>query len=105
MTDSGFERGVHLKPRTVNEWKRGRSKSYFKHIASIARFFGVTTDYLLGNDNTTPSTDRIRFATVMGKNGPKQDVIEMTPAEAREVEMFLRVRREMQRRSIEEDDI
>lgn len=36
---------------SVAEWKKGKTKSYKKHIDKIAEYFGVTTDYLLGRDN------------------------------------------------------
>ena len=37
---------------SVADWKRGKTESYKKHIGRIAEFFGVSTDYLLGNENT-----------------------------------------------------
>lgn len=38
-----------LKKQSISEWKAGRTKSYKKYIGQIADYFGVTTDYLLGN--------------------------------------------------------
>lgn len=33
------------------DWKSGRIKSYTKHLPQIADYFGVSVDYLLGNEN------------------------------------------------------
>ena len=32
------------------DWKSGRNTSYMKHLPKIAEFFGVSVDYLLGNE-------------------------------------------------------
>lgn len=37
------------------DWKSGRIKSYHKHLPKIAEFFGVTVDYLLGNETQDES--------------------------------------------------
>ena len=39
---------------TMTGWKNGNNKSYKKHLPKIAEFFGVSVDYLLGNE--TPTT-------------------------------------------------
>ena len=39
-----------LNRQAVTDWKAGRSKSYAKYLPQIADFFGVSVDYLLGND-------------------------------------------------------
>ena len=33
------------------DWKSGRIKSYTKHLPQIADYFGVSVDYLLGNES------------------------------------------------------
>lgn len=59
-TDKGFEDALGIPNRTVNDWKRGKSKSYMKLIPKIATVFGVSTDYLLTDEeehkNTPPET-------------------------------------------------
>ena len=37
-----------VKKSTFSAWKSGRNSSYTKHIPQIADFLGVSTDYLLG---------------------------------------------------------
>lgn len=44
-----------LNRQVVTDWKAGRSKSYKKYIYQIADLFGVTVDYLLGNDEAEPA--------------------------------------------------
>ena len=46
-----FEDELGLKRNTVSEWKRGIS-TYMDILPEIADAFGVTTDYLLGRDDT-----------------------------------------------------
>ena len=45
LQDNGFNRTL------LSDWKSGKSSSYKKHLAKIAAYFGVSTDYLLGNTN------------------------------------------------------
>jgi len=40
---------------TFAEWKSGKSKSYIKYISQISEFLGVSTDYLLGNEQKEKS--------------------------------------------------
>ena len=39
-------------------WKRGRNKSYIKHIQKIADYFNVSTDYLLCMDDRGKEIDK-----------------------------------------------
>ncbi len=38
-------------------WKNGANSSYLKHIGKIAEFFNVSTDYLLGKENSPLSLE------------------------------------------------
>ena len=58
-----FERDFGLKPNTVSEWKRGVS-TYMDILPELANRFGVTTDYLLGNNpRENPDYD---YAEIIG---------------------------------------
>lgn len=46
LSEMGFNRTL------LSDWKSGKSKSYMKHLSEIAAYFGVSTDYLLGNSGT-----------------------------------------------------
>lgn len=40
-----------LSKNVFTEWKSNRANSYMKYLPQIAEFFGVSVDYLLGNNN------------------------------------------------------
>lgn len=51
-TDKELEQSMELPRSIIYDWKHGRNKSSFKKYASnFAKFFNVSTDYLLGNTN------------------------------------------------------
>ncbi len=50
-TQSDLTSYLKITPNAFTDWKSGRLKSYTKHLPKIAAFFGVTVDYLLGNDD------------------------------------------------------
>ena len=41
-TDKELEMALKLKPKTVSNWRRGRSHGYMRYLPEIAAFFGVT---------------------------------------------------------------
>lgn len=43
-----FASAIGINPTSISDWKKGKTKSYLKHINQIADYFGVTSDYLLG---------------------------------------------------------
>jgi transcriptional regulator with XRE-family HTH domain len=51
-SDAAFERALGFKPKTVYEWKRGKSNSYNDIIVDIANALGVSPNYLLGYTDT-----------------------------------------------------
>ena len=46
-SDVTFERGFGLAPKTVNNWRRGRSASFMKMLPTIAENFNVNITDLL----------------------------------------------------------
>ena len=46
--DLGFSSGV------CTQWKKGLQEPSYEKASKIAQYFGVTTDYLLGRDNSLP---------------------------------------------------
>lgn len=52
ITEQKFLSDLHLNRTLLSDWKSGKSKSYRKHIAEIAEYFGVSTDYLLTGSKT-----------------------------------------------------
>lgn len=47
-SDANFERRANLPPKTVNNWRRGRSSSFMKMLPELAELFDVTVNDLLG---------------------------------------------------------
>ena len=40
---------------SIADWKKGKTKSYKKHIDKIATYFNVSVDYLLGSSSPVPT--------------------------------------------------
>lgn len=56
IPDAELERNIGIKPKKINDWNAGRTKSYVKYISQIASYFHVSPDYLLGNtDDPAPA--------------------------------------------------
>lgn len=47
-----FASAIGVGKQKISEWKSGKTKSYMKYIDKIADYFSVSTDYLLGNDES-----------------------------------------------------
>lgn len=45
--DAAFERAANLPPKTVNNWRRGRSASFMKMLPELAALLGVSVRDLL----------------------------------------------------------
>lgn len=78
-SDAAFESKHGLKPKTVYEWKRKRSKSYMDIVVQIATDFNVTTDYLLGvevgnrQENAPERDDKLRLIARRITEIPEKD--------------------------------
>jgi transcriptional regulator with XRE-family HTH domain len=55
-----FALDLGLASSAVTDWKSGRNKSYIKHIDKIASYFNVSTDYLLGNAESSAELQEIK---------------------------------------------
>lgn len=62
-SDAAFESAAGLKPKTVYDWKRGKSSSYLKMLPQLSKILGASIDYLLENDEQKekPATDSDRL--------------------------------------------
>lgn len=87
LPEAAFGEALGMGKNTVNNWKAGRSKTYLKKIDSIADYFGVSVDYLLGrtdyphpvtsNDDVKKAIDEYvknkgKQSTVIRYNGKEQ---------------------------------
>lgn len=57
--DRTLELALKLKPKTVNNWKRGLSQAYLKILPEIADYFDVSVDYLLGRTEINESVSNV----------------------------------------------
>lgn len=55
ISDKDFEIELGLNPKTINNWKRGKSSGYMKMLPEIADYFNVSVDYLLGREEKMPA--------------------------------------------------
>lgn len=60
-SDAAFERAANLPPKTVNNWRRGRSSSYMKMLPELAGLFGVSVRDLLQTEEG--ERDGVRLTT------------------------------------------
>lgn len=73
---------------SLTDWKKGRSKPKMEKLQKIADYFGVSIDYLCGNEEKDPSPkaevsdDDIKFALFGGAK--------VTDAQFEEVKRFAR---------------
>lgn len=58
-SDAAFERAANLPPKTVNNWRRGRSASYMKMLPELATLFGVSVRELLQSEEGEAATTRL----------------------------------------------
>lgn len=63
-SDICFEAKFKLRAHTVAEWRQGTGKTFMNILPEIAKEYGVTTDWLLGNESTDIYPDMIEVPTV-----------------------------------------
>lgn len=51
LQQSELGRLFELSPSAIGSYERGLREPAFKHLVGFAKFFGVSTDYILGNSN------------------------------------------------------
>ena len=50
-----MENEMHLPTHSINKWCYGKNKSYRSYIPQLAKYFGVSIEYLMGEtDDPTP---------------------------------------------------
>ena len=80
-SDAAFEREMDLAPKTVNNWRRGRSASFMKMLPRLADDFDVSISELLDvpihKDASDLSDDEMELLTLYRKSAflaPKQRI-------------------------------
>lgn len=57
LSQAALAKKVGVAQSTVGMWESGRNKPENAKLEALANLFNVTTDYLLGRDDPTPSLD------------------------------------------------
>ena len=57
ISQSELAKVIHVSQQTITAWENGKAEPSSSYIASIANFFGVSTDYLLGLSNSKTKDD------------------------------------------------
>ena len=52
-------RATGLHPSVFTDWKKGKSTPKIDKMQKIAEYFGVSVDYLMGNENARPIDPRL----------------------------------------------
>ena len=72
-SDAAFEREMGLPPKTVNNWRRGRSASYMRMLPALAEGFEVSVGELLdvpiSHYSSELSEDEIELLSLYRKSG------------------------------------
>ena len=72
-SDAAFERELGLPPKTVNNWRRGRSASFMKMLPALADSFDVSVGELLdvpiSHDTSELSEDEVALLSLYRKSG------------------------------------
>ena len=77
-SDAAFERAAGLAPKTVNNWRRGKSSSYMKMLPELSELFEVSVGEILDmpvTGGTDISDDEAELLTLYRKSAvlsPKQ---------------------------------
>lgn len=55
VKSSDVARATGISNMTFSDWKKGKSTPKMDKIEKIAKYFGVTTDYMMGKKSEVPS--------------------------------------------------
>ena len=59
IKEGDFCESLGISKSAVTEWKKGRTKSYMKHLPKIADYFGVPISYFENNENIEKSPSEL----------------------------------------------
>lgn len=63
LSDVQFCKEFGINSKTLDNWKRGKSKSYMNMLEILSAYFQVSTGYLLGNEQKNkPTTESDELA-------------------------------------------
>lgn len=81
LSDIDFCKAVGINKSSVTDWKKGKTKSYMRHIPKIAEVLGVSEEYLLVGVKMPMPEQFDRFS---------QEILDLTPEERSKVEEYIK---------------
>lgn len=78
LTQKAVAEALNLTPQAIGQWESGIRQPRLKELVKIARFYGVTTDYLLGvegkKDQAVPDLEASQTLAFKGRRLSKEDI-------------------------------
>ena len=81
LSDIDFCKAVGINKSSVTDWKKGKTKSYMRHIPKIAEVLGVSEEYLL-IDVKMPMPDQIDWFS--------KEILDLRPDERAKVKEYIK---------------
>ena len=78
LSDIEFCKTVGINKSAVTDWKKGKTKSYLKHLPKIAQVLGVEEKYLLEEVNFDVSANRLSGTKESNLNDKQSKIIDLT---------------------------
>ena len=75
---------LHKNPSYISDWKNGKSKPKADELILLANEFGVSVDYLLGNDKGISKTMSNRIDSLF-----LDEISDLTDSELEEVKRYI----------------
>jgi len=98
--DIDFEKDFGIARSTVSAWRKGKLKSYRKMQNDIANFFGVSSDWLAGNEQKNkPTAERSELDKMLQNPEMKElhDILlKLSPAGIQKVKDFAHFQHEQE---------
>lgn len=84
LSEAEFCQKAEINRSAVTDWKKGKTKSYMKHIPQIAKVLGVTEEYLLNEklDAPQPTQEQQDEFTEM--------LLDCSPEEKEQVKQYIK---------------
>jgi transcriptional regulator with XRE-family HTH domain len=89
ISDKQFLQAIGLNLTAMSDWKKGRNKSYLKHINKISDYLGVSVDYLLGKTDK-PTLDDELEGVALALAG---EIHDLTDAEKQDILDYIRFKK------------
>ena len=81
LSDIDFCKAVGINKSSVTDWKKGKTKSYMRHIPKIAEVLGVSEEYLLV-DVKMPMPEQIDWFS--------KEILDLRPDERVKVKEYIK---------------